>query len=106
MIADFKKGIDNYRLNAILTKYILEHRLNTNGMRLTPLFAIAFNSNYKLTYKLLKDSVKHQASNIGSFTALHYAAILLDLSLISRLLKANRPDFEAFYKHLKYSIRT
>jgi ankyrin repeat protein len=78
----------------------------SDGMRLTPLFAAAFNGNYELTRELLEDGAKHQASNAGGFTALHYAAMLPDLSLMSRLLKVNGPDFEAFYEHLEYSIRT
>jgi uncharacterized protein len=106
MVADSKKGLDDHKLNSILTEDISEYLLDTNGMGLTPLFVAAFNGNYELTHELLEYGAKHQASKAGGFTALYYVVILSNQSLMSCLLKENGPDFKAFYEHPNYSNLT
>ena len=41
---------------------------------------------------------------MDDFITLHYIVMLLNSSLISRLLNENRPDFKTFYKHSDYDI--
>ena len=106
MAVDSKKDLDGYDSNSTLTEDVVDCRLDTDGMGLTPLFDVVYNGNYELTCELLEDGAKHQASKIGGFTALHYAAMLPNRSLMSCLLNKNGPDFEAFYEHPDYSSLT
>ena len=76
-----------------------------DGDGLTPLFTAAFNSNDVVTYELLRHGAEHRASKLGGFSALHYAA-MRNCTFMSRLLDAQGPDFEAFYKASTHDLST
>lgn len=92
-----------------ITQLLLRRNADTglvDGIGLTPLFVAAFNGNDAVTRQLLKHGAKHQASEPGGFTALHYAAMQANHTFMSRLLDTRGTDFEAFYEPSIYNLPT
>jgi ankyrin repeat protein len=92
-----------------ITQLLLRRNPDTelvDEIGLTPLFVAAFNGNDAVAHQLLKHGAKHEASELGGFTALHYAAMQANHAFMSRLLDARGPDFEAFYEPSIYSLPT
>ena len=94
-------------LTGSITRLLLERNPNTelvDGLGLTPLFVAAFNANDVITHQLLEKGAKHHAREPGSFSALHYAAMLPNHTFMSRLIHPRGPDFEAFYNLSTYHL--
>ena len=104
--AGLNKVFNDNNSDSTLTRdsNVLNYSLIINETGLTPLYVAAFNGKYVDTKALLKGGANLKGSKVDNFTTLHYAAMQLNISFISRLLYTNKPNFKAFYKHPNYSL--